>query len=43
MLVNKKINLAQLDQELNGQGLNATLNDNREIIEVTLCENNNAT
>ena len=43
MLVNKKINLAQLDKELNGQGLNATLNDDREIIEVTLCENNNAT
>ena len=43
MLVNKKINLAQLDQELNGQGLNASLNDNKEIIEVTLCENNDAT
>jgi hypothetical protein len=43
MLVNKKINLWQLDQELNGKGLNATLNENKEIIEITLADNNNAT
>jgi hypothetical protein len=43
MLVNKKINLAQLDQELNGQGLNATLNDSGVITEVKLANNNNAT
>ena len=43
MLVNKKINLSQLDQELNGQGLNATLNDSGVITEVTLANNNIAT
>lgn len=43
MLVNKKINLSQLDQELNGKGLNATLNENNEIIEVSLADNNDAT
>jgi hypothetical protein len=43
MKVNKKINLWQLDQELNGKGLNATLNENKEIIEVTLADNNDAT
>ena len=43
MLVNKKINLAQLDQELNGQGLNATLNNSGVITEVKLANNNNAT
>jgi hypothetical protein len=43
MLVNKKINLSQLDQELNGQGLNATLNDSGVITEVKLANNNNAT
>ena len=41
--VNKKINLAQLDKELNGLGLNASLNENKEIVEVSLTENNNAT
>lgn len=43
MLVNKKINLSQLDQELNGQGLNATLNDSGVITEVKLANNNSAT
>lgn len=41
--VNKEINLAQLDQELNGEGLIATLNENKTIIEVGLAENNKAT
>lgn len=40
--VNKEINLAQLDQELNGEGLIATLNENKTIIEVGLAENNEA-
>ena len=43
MKVNKKINLSQLDQELNGKGLNGTLDENNEIIEVTLADNNDAT
>ena len=43
MLVNKKINLSQLDQELNGKGLNCRYNENKKIIEVTLANNNNAT
>lgn len=41
--VSKKINLEQLDKELNGLGLNASLDENREIIEVGLAENNSAT
>lgn len=41
--VNKKINLAQLDQELNGLGLIASLDDNREITAVGLADNNDAT
>lgn len=41
--VNKKINLAQLDKELNGLGLNATKNDKGEIEFVGLTENNPAT
>jgi hypothetical protein len=41
--VNKKINLEQLDKELNGLGLNASLNVNREITEISLAENNTAT
>ena len=40
--VNKKINLSQLDKELNGLGLNANLIDG-EIVEVYLTENNTAT
>jgi len=40
--VNKKINLAQLDKELNGLGLNATKNDKGEIEYVGLTENNPA-
>jgi capsular polysaccharide biosynthesis protein len=43
MLVKKKINLVQLDQELNGKGLNAVSNNDGEIIEVTLTEHNDAT
>lgn len=41
--VNKKINLSQLDKELNGLGLNGELDDNGEIIAVGLADNNNAT
>jgi hypothetical protein len=40
--VNKTINLEQLDQELNGQGLVATLDENNTVIEVGLAENNTA-
>lgn len=43
MKINKAINLYQLDQELNGKGLNATLDDNKNIIEITLADNNDAT
>jgi hypothetical protein len=41
--VNKKINLAQLDKELNGKGLNGVMNENSEIIEISFAENNDAT
>lgn len=41
--VNKPINLKQLDIELNNLGLIATLNENKQIIEVGLAENNTAT
>jgi hypothetical protein len=41
--VNKKINLHQLDQELNGKGLVATNNENNEIVEIGLADNNDAT
>jgi hypothetical protein len=42
--VNKKINLSQLDKELNGQGLIAELDqDTNEISGVALGENNTAT
>jgi hypothetical protein len=41
--VNKSINLIQLDQELNGLGLIADLDDNKKIIAVGLAENNTAT
>lgn len=43
MLVNKKINLAQLDAELNGKGLNAVVNDLDEVLQVHLADNNDAT
>jgi hypothetical protein len=43
MKVNKEINLYQLDQELNGKGLNGTLDENKKVIEVTLADNNDAT
>jgi hypothetical protein len=41
--VNKKINLTQLDKELNSLGLNAQINDNYEIVAIGLADNNNAT
>lgn len=42
--VNKNVNLAQLDKELNGQGLIAELNqEDNSIISVGLAENNFAT
>jgi hypothetical protein len=41
--VNKKINLAQLDKELNGKGLNADKDKTGTIISVSLTENNPAT
>jgi len=43
MLVNKKINLSQLDKELNGKGLNAKHDNDGYIIEVTLADDNDAT
>jgi hypothetical protein len=41
--VNKKINLSQLDKELNGLGLNGQLNEDGEIIAVACADDNNAT
>ena len=41
--VNKKINLVQLDNELNGLGLICSYNENNEISEIGLAENNSAT
>jgi hypothetical protein len=41
--VTKKINLEQLDQELNGLGLIADLDDDKKIIAVGLADNNTAT
>ena len=41
--VTKKINLAQLDKELNGKGLNASLDENKEVTAVGLADNNDAT
>ena len=41
--VNKKINLSQLDKELNNLGLIATCDENKNVIEVGLAENNTAT
>ena len=43
MLVKKKINLAQLDKELNGKGLNAIHDNEGNIIEIRLADNNDAT
>ena len=43
MKINKPINLEQLDAELNGKGLNASIDDDGNIIEVTLADNNDAT
>lgn len=36
----KKINLAQLDKEYNGEGLIGTLDDNGNTIEIGLADNN---
>lgn len=38
--VNKKINLAQLDQEFNGQGLNGVLDDAGNCVQIGLASNN---
>ena len=38
--VNKKINLAQLDQEFNGEGLNGVLDDLGNYVEIGLASNN---
>jgi hypothetical protein len=38
MKVTKKINLGQLDQELNGKGLNGVLDDKGVLVEVSLTE-----
>jgi hypothetical protein len=43
MKVTKKINLGQLDQELNGKGLNGVLDDKGVLVEVSLTEHNDAT
>jgi len=43
MKVTKKINLGQLDQELNGKGLNGVLDDEGVLVEVNLTEHNDAT
>lgn len=43
MKTTKKINLAQLDQELNGKGLNGTLDEDGNCVDVSLTENNDAT
>jgi hypothetical protein len=43
MKVTKKINLGQLDQELNGKGLNGVLDENGDTVEVNLAEGNDAT
>ena len=40
--VTKKINLEQLDKELNGQGLIGAVDENLEIIAVGLAEGNKA-
>jgi hypothetical protein len=38
--VNKKVNLAQLDQEYNGQGLNGVLNESGDYVSIGLASNN---
>lgn len=43
MKINKVINLEQLDAELNGKGLNATLDNLGKIIDVSLSDSNDAT
>lgn len=43
MKVTKNINLGQLDQELNGKGLNGVLDDKGVLVEVNLTEHNDAT
>lgn len=41
--VTKKINLSQLDSELNGKGLIASVDENKEINAIGLGDNNDAT
>jgi hypothetical protein len=41
--VTKEINLAQLDSELNGKGLIASVDENKKITAVGLADGNNAT
>lgn len=41
--VNKKINLEQLDAELNGKGLNGVLDEAGATVEIGLAEHNDAT
>lgn len=43
MKIDKKINLGQLDIELNGKGLNATYDENGKISKIMLADNNDAT
>jgi hypothetical protein len=43
MKVTKKVNLGQLDQELNGKGLNGVLDENGVLTDVDLAEGNDAT
>jgi hypothetical protein len=38
--VNKKVNLAQLDQEYNSKGLNGVLDDKGDYVEIGLASNN---
>jgi predicted alpha/beta hydrolase len=41
--VTKEINLSQLDSELNGKGLIASVDENKQINAVGLADNNDAT
>ena len=41
--VNKKVNLAQLDQEYNGEGLNGVLDNKGNYVEIGLAANNSGT
>jgi len=41
--VSKEINLSQLDAELNGKGLIASVDENKKVTAVGLADNNDAT